>query len=77
MDEWKSVEEWLDLVNELRTKQGKVIWKLEKLQTKGFYCSCRLFTIEDEPLNNSLGKKYRKYETIRLILTVAYTLLQE
>lgn len=75
MDEWKSVEEWLELVNELRAKQGKVLWKLE--YSKRFDSTYKLLTVEDEPINPSLGKKYRKYDTIKLILTMAYTLLQE
>lgn len=77
MDEWKSVEEWLELVNELRVKQGKVLWKLKQSDSRGFSGTYRLVTVEGEPLNDSLGKKYRKYDTIKLILTMAYTLLQE
>ena len=77
MDEWLSIEECLDLVNELRAKQGKVLWKLEMLCSKGCNYTYRLLTITDEPLNSSLGKKYRKYDTIKLMLTVVYTLLQE
>lgn len=71
----KSVEEWIELINELRDKQGKIPWKLERTQYQPILY--RVVTVANTPVNPTLGKRYRKHNTVLEMLAFAYALLNE
>lgn len=71
----KSIEEWIELINELRDKQGKIPWKLERTEYRPILY--RIVTVADTPINLLLGRRYRKHNTIVDMLSLTYTLLSE
>lgn len=71
----KSIEEWIELINEIRDKQGKIPWRLERTQYQPILY--RVVTVAGTPVNPTLGKRYRRHNTVLEMLAFAYALLIE
>lgn len=73
-----TIDKLLPIINELRKQQDKVLWKVDKNDSKFTRnIAYRITDINGNPINPLLGMKFRKYKAVVDMLSIACVLLQE
>ena len=73
---YRTPEEWIELVNNLRIKLGVPPWRLER-KTINKTDMYRVLDVSGQPINPLVAKRFRRYSVVEDMLSVTFSLLAE